>query len=253
MLLSFISWGCGHRAAAADGFIKDDYSETVKGVSFKMVRVQGGTFTMGCTAEQGEDCLDWETPRHKVTLSDYWIGETEITQALWRAVMGSNPSEFGGCDECPVEMVSWEDVQEFILKLNANTGNRYRLPTEAEWEYAARGGKKNRGYKYSGSNEMGEVAWYGDNSEDGTRAVKSKRANELGLYDMSGNVWEWCMDGMGDYSTQAQMDPLGSGSYRVFRGGCWRRESQYCRVSNRSDGASDFRYHTLGFRLAASQ
>ena len=139
-----------------------------------------------------------ESPVHSVTLSSYYMGETEVTQALWKAVMGNNPSRFKG-DNLPVENVSWNDCQEFIRKLKQKTGKNFRLPTEAEWEYAARGGKKSNGYKYSGSNNIGSVAWYDDNSSNQIHAVKGKRLNELGLYDMSGNVWEWCSDWYGQY------------------------------------------------------
>ncbi len=229
------------------------YTETVNGVSFKMVRVQGGTFTMGCTEEQGGECNDDERPSHQVTLSGYRMGETEVTQALWRAVMGSNPSSFSGCDNCPVEGVSLEDIQAFVQKLNALTGKRYRLPTEAEWEFAARGGTSSRGYKYSGSNNISEVAWYEGNSNSRTHAVKGKRANELGLYDMSGNVWEWCSDWYGDYAAGRQTNPTGAGSesFRVHRGGSWDLPPQYCRVSKRRNRNSDDRDSNLGFRLAS--
>ena len=223
---------------------------TVNGVSFNMVRVDGGTFTMGATAEQGSDAFSDEKP-HQVTLSTYSIGETEVTQALWQAVMGSNPSNFKG-DQRPVEKVSWDDCQTFIQKLNQLTGRKFRLPTEAEWEYAARGGNKSRGYKYSGSNTISAVAWYDDNSSSSTHDVKTKQANELGLYDMSGNVWEWCQDWYGDYSSGAQTNPTGAlrGSRRVFRGGGWISGARYCRVAIRDYFAPDYRHHSLGLRLA---
>ena len=187
-----------------------------------MVFVKGGTFTMGATAEQigyGNN----ETPAHQVTLSDYFIGKTEVTQELWYAVMGNNPSYFTRSSRNPVEQVSWHDCQSFIQKLNQLTGLRFRLPTEAEWEYAARGGNKSKGYKYSGSNNIGDVAWCYDNSSETTHEVGTKAPNELGLYDMSGNVWEWCSDWYGRYSSSAQSNPTGpsSGSFRVFRGGSW--------------------------------
>ena len=153
---------------------------------------------MGATSEQGEDADSDEKPAHQVTLSDYYIGETEVTQALWKAVMGTNPSNFKG-DSNPVEKVSWNDCQEFIRKLNSLTGRTFRLPTEAEWECAARGGNQSKGYKYSGSNKIKDVAWYDGNSKDKTHAVKTKPSNELGLYDMSGNVNEWCWDLYGAY------------------------------------------------------
>jgi formylglycine-generating enzyme required for sulfatase activity len=222
-----------------------------------MVLVRGGTFTMGCTGEQGGDCYDWEKPTHQVTVSDYYIGKYEVTQKEWRAVMGSDPLElrFKGCDNCPVERVSWEDIQQFLTKLNARTGKTYRLPTEAEWEYAARGGSSSLGYKYSGSNNLDEVAWYDGNSGDKTHPVGQKKANELGLYDMSGNVWEWCSDDWhGNYTGaptngRAWIDsPRASG--RVRRGGSWGSGAQGCRVSIRYGYAPSDRYYGLGFRLA---
>ena len=153
---------------------------TVNGVSFEMVRVEGGTFTMGATEKQGDGAYDWEKPAHKVTLSGYSIGRTPVTQALWEAVMGNNPSRFKGKNR-PVERVNWDDCQEFVKRLNAKTGGSFRLPTEAEWEYAARGGSKSKGYKYSGSNNIDEVAWYYDNSDDETHEVATKNPNELGI------------------------------------------------------------------------
>ena len=228
----------------------------VKGVRFVMVPVEGGTFTMGATAEQGSDAFDGEKPAHKVTLSSYYIGQTEVTQELWTAVMGSNPSEFqGDGSNLPVECVSWNDCQEFITKLNAITGRRFRLPTEAEWEYAARGGNKSRGYKYSGGNDIGSVAWYDDNAGDKTHAVATKSANELGIYDMSGNVCEWCQDRNGDYSSAAQANPTGatSGSYRVYRGGSWINGARYCRSSYRSSLGPSYGFYFLGLRLVLSE
>ena len=207
----------------------------------EMVFVQGGTFTMGCTDEQGNDCSDIEKPAHQVTLSDYYIGKYEVTQGLWKKIMGKNPSYFTNCgDDCPVEKVSWEDCQEFINKLNQLTGKSYRLPTEAEWEYAARGGRDVAGNvqqtTYAGSNNLYEVAWYDGNSDVnysggyeykgrklGTHNVGTKKPNALGIYDMSGNVWEWCNDWYRDYSSRAVTNPQGpsSGSNRVLRGGSW--------------------------------
>ena len=221
------------------------------GVSFQMVEVRGGTFTMGATAEQGSDAYDDEKPTHQVTLSSYSIGKTEVTQALWQAVMGSNPSYFKGSN-LPVEEVSWEDCQTFIRKLNALTGKNFRLPTEAEWEFAARGGNNSRGYKYSGSNTLSNVAWYDDNSSDKTHPVATKAPNELGIYDMSGNVWEWCSDWKGAYSSSSQYNPTGSntGSNRVVRGGSCYRNARNCRVSFRCYGAPTRRNGNLGLRLA---
>jgi formylglycine-generating enzyme required for sulfatase activity len=219
-----------------------------------MVYVAGGTFTMGCTSEQGGDCYDNESPAHRVTLSSYYIGKTEVTQAQWKAVMGGNPSNWKG-DNLPVEQVSWNDVQEFIRKLNAQTGKNYRLPTEAEWEFAARGGNQSRGYIYSGSNTIGSVAWYYDNSYDNsskTHPVGTKSPNELGIYNMSGNVYEWCNDWYGSYSSVSQTNPRGasSGSYRVLRGGSWGSDSRGTRVSARGSNNPGNRYFISGFRLA---
>ena len=224
---------------------------TVNGVKFTMVPVEGGTFTMGVTSEQGGYAGD---KAHQVTLSDYYIGQTEVTQALWKAVMGSNPSFFKG-DNLPVECVSWDDCQVFIQKLNQLTGKQFRLPTEAEWEYAARGGRKSRGYKYAGGNNIGSVAWYDGNSGKETHAVATKQANELGIYDMSGNVWEWCSDWYGDYTSSSQSDPQGpsSGSRRVLRGGGCYNNARYCRVSYRSYGTLGYRINGLGLRLSCNR
>ena len=215
-----------------------------------MVYVEGGSFEMGATTEQGSDAYKDEKPVHRVTLSDYYIGKYEVTQELWEAVMGSNPSYFKGAQN-PVESVSWNDCQEFVIRLNRLTGRTFRLPTEAEWEYASRGGNKSRHYKYSGSNNIDYVAWYTDNSGRKTHAVGTKTANELGIYDMSGNVWEWCSDWYGGYSAGAQTNPQGpsAGSYRVLRGGSWIYGARYCRVSYRGGNVPDFSSSSLGLRL----
>ena len=222
----------------------------VKGISFNMVRVEGGTFDMGATPEQVNPNDD-EKPVHQVTLSSYYIGETEVTQALWQAVMGSNPSDFKG-DSLPVEYVSWDDCQTFIERLNTITHRNFRLPTEAEWEFAARGGNKSRHTQYSGSDNLDEVAWYGSNSNDKTHPVKSKKANELGIYDMSGNVWEWCQD---KYDSTPQNNPIGpsSGARRVSRGGGWGSDARGCRLSCRSGRSPGFRTTFLGLRLVLSE
>lgn len=175
-----------------------DQDFEVNGVRFRMIAVDGGSFMMGATPGQDEDARENEKPAHKVTVDDFLIGETEVTQELWFAVMGNNPSYFKSDEgNLPVENVSWNDVQVFIKKLNEITGLQFRLPFEAEWEYAARGGKKSTDKKYAGSDDVDEVAWYKDNAEGKTHAVASKKANELGIYDMSGSVCEWCENNYG--------------------------------------------------------
>ena len=227
------------------------------GISIDMVKVEAGTFMMGATSEMKDSYDDPdsdEKPVHQVTLTnDYYMGKYEVTQALWQAVMGSNPSNFKG-DNLPVEEVSWNDCQEFISKLNSLTGRKFRLPTEAEWEYAARGGKKSRSYQYSGSSNISDVAWYDGNSVNKTHPVGTKQANELGIYDMSGNVYEWCHDWYGSYSSSSQTNPTGadSGSSRVFRGGSWYGNARYCRLSFRDCTPPDCRGYNLGLRLALS-
>ena len=234
---------------------RDNITIPVKdGINIDMVRVEARTFTMGATPEM-ENPFDWEKPTHQVTLTnDYYIGKYEVTQALWQAVMGNNPSKFNG-DNLPVENVSWNDCQEFISKLNRITGKTFRLPTEAEWEYAARGGKKSKGYQFSGSNNISDVAWYKDNSGSKTHAVGSKQANELGIYDMSGNVFEWCQDWFGSYSSSSQVNPISanSGSLRVIRGGSWNFNASFCRSSYRYGHSPDLRYDDLGLRLVLSE
>jgi formylglycine-generating enzyme required for sulfatase activity len=232
-----------------------DREFTVNGVTFKMIYVEGGTSQM---RSDDNDAYDNEKSVQSVKLSSYHIGETPVTQALWKAVMTNNPSKFKG-DNLPVETVSWNDCQEFIKKLNWLTGKKFRLPTEAEWEYAARGGKYHSPCKYAGSNNIDEVAWYGKidgefrgNSGGKTHSVKAKKSNALNIYDMSGNVWEWCQDRYGKYSGSAQTNPKGpsGGLCRVLRGGSWRSYAKYCRVSRRLDSAPVARFDNYGFRLA---
>ena len=225
------------------------------GVSFTMIPVEGGTFTMGATSEM-ENPDDNEKPTHQVTLSSYYIGETEVTQALWKAVMGSNPSaRKGNSNNHPVENVYWNECQTFIYKLNALTGKKFRLPTEAEWEFAARGGNQSRHTPYSGSSRIDDVAWYEDNSSNKTHPVKTKQPNELGIYDMSGNVQEWCQDGYGSYSSDAQTNPTGasSGYKRVLRGGSWDNSPRDCRSSSRICYEPGYLYSDHGLRLVLSQ
>ena len=239
----------------------NDQTFTVNGVSFTMKQVEGGTFWMGAqsTNPNGQnydsEAYSGESPVHSVTVSTFYMGETEVTQELWQAVMGSNPSYFSGTNK-PVERVSWNMiVNEFIPALNALTGRNFRLPTEAEWEYAARGGNQGHGYKYAGSNTIGNVAWYSGNSNSQTHPVATKSPNELGLYDMSGNVYEWCSDWYGGYSSGSQSNPQGpsSGSSRVLRGGSWGHNARYCRVSIRDGNSPGSTNISFGFRLVLSQ
>jgi len=215
----------------------------------EMILVQGGTYQMG--SNEGESD---EQPVHSVSLRDFYIGKTEVTQKLWLIVMGNNPSGVKDCDNCPVENVSWNDVQDFIQKLNQKTGKTYRLPTEAEWEYAARGGNKSGGYTYSGSNAIGDVAWYRENSGAKIYAVGQKQPNELGIFDMTGNIEEWCSDWYGSeyYANCPASNPKGpsSGVRRVVRGGHWSSFASDCRSADRYSSTPDYRYNSyFGFRL----
>ena len=216
----------------------------VNGIKYPMVRVDGGTFTMG------DGGMFSDNRRHDVTLDGYSIGQYQVTQDVWQAVMGSNPSYFKGARK-PVEYVSWDDCQDFIMKLNSMTGQNFRLPTEAEWEFAARGGNSSRGYKYSGSDNLDDVAWYDANSGNTPHDVGTKSPNELGIYDMSGNVCEWCGDWFARYSTEAQFNPKGpsSGLNRVRRGGASGSIAGFCRVANRSINSPGYRDNDIGLRL----
>lgn len=227
----------------------DTKQYNVGGVAFKMIKVQTGTFKMGSTTGYSN-----EQPVHSVTISkDYYIGETEVTQELWTAVMGGNPSYNTSGSQLPVEKVSWNDCQTFISKLNSLTGANFRLPTDAEWEFAARGGNKSAGYTYSGSNTIDDVAWYKSNSGDKTHVVKTKQPNELGIYDMTGNVSEWCSDWYEYYSSASVTDPTGasSGSNRVIRGGSWYHGANDCRCARRYSGTPSSTGNGLGLRLVS--
>lgn len=221
-----------------------------KGVEFKMIKVDGGTFDMG-----SENSNDDEKPVHKVTLSDYYIAETPVTQELWCAIMEKNPSYFKNVD-FPVERVSWDDCIEFIKELNLITGAELRLPTEAEWEYAARGGKYGKGCLYSGNDDINQVAWWAENSENTTHVVKTKLPNELGVYDMSGNVWEWCNDNFALYVNESVTNPQGpiKETYKVQRGGCWDGQlfanKDSCKVTYRSSDLKTYSSKRIGLRLA---
>jgi formylglycine-generating enzyme required for sulfatase activity len=250
-------------------------------VPINFITVSSGNFIMGCTGEQGVDCYAEESPAHSVTLNSFLISQMEITQGLWLAVMGgyptTSPFNSGNGDNYPMYFVSWEDIvgslggrSDFGYIINGVTyytngfcymysqyvgdGKQYRLPTEAEWEYAARGGNTPNGYKYAGSNTLADMGWYIDNSGSASHAVATKSPNELGIYDMSGNVWEWCSDWYGTYSAMGQQNPIGasSGSARVNRGGNWSSLARLCRVANRNSAAPGTRGNGLGFRLACS-
>ena len=214
-------------------------ADSVENIPIEMVFVKGGTFTMG----------------REVTLDDYYIGKYPVTQELWQAIMGNNPSCYSDDPKCPVEDISWHDAEAFIKKFNQKTRKNYRLPTEAEWEFAARGGNLSKGFKFAGSDNLAEVAWYRDNSNKQTHPVGQKKPNELGIYDMSGNVWEWCKDWFGDFEKSLQKNPDGpkSGSYRVLRGGCWDDDAEVCQISIRDMSTPDLYGSDDGFRLAHSQ
>jgi len=217
-----------------------------------MVKVSGGTFMMGCI-ESDTSCHPYEKPVHEVVVSDFYIGRYEVTQAQWEAVMGSNPSYFKGKD-LPVERVSWNDVQEFIRRLNEATGMNYRLPTEAEWEYAAKGGQQSQGYTYSGSNTATEVGWISSNSST-TMEVGTKKANELGIYDMTGNVFEWYSDWYSTTFPSGANNPAGaaSGTNKGLRGGAFSQGISYAQVVARTvNYAPSASYARTGFRIACS-
>lgn len=216
-----------------------------------MVFVKGGTFQMG-----NNNGLKDEKPMHRVTVGDFYIGRYEVTQKQWKDIMGTNPSGLKG-DNLPVGQVSWNDIQEFLEKLNQKTGKNYRLPTEAEWEYAARGGNKSKGYRYSGSFDIGSVAWYKKNSNRKIYPVGQKQSNELGIYDMSGNVAEWCSDWYDSnyYSSSPENNPKGpeDGKYRICRGGASDGiKDGNCRISSRSRMSPDYRWYNKGFRIVCS-
>ena len=219
--------------------VDGDYGGEKDLFAVDMVFVESGTFMMGCTAEQqGDDCEHIKKKVRSVTVGDFYLGKYEVTQGLWKSVMGKNPSYFKGGDSLPVEHVSYSDAMAFIQKLNEKTGWKYRLPTESEWEFAARGGNSGKGYRYSGSNNIGDVAWYDKNSGEKTHPVGTKQPNELGIYDMSGNVWEWTSD------------TNNGASSLTLRGGAYGRDAGFCRVSRRVVAGPYYNASVLGFRLA---
>ncbi|MCL2726950.1 MAG: formylglycine-generating enzyme family protein [Bacteroidales bacterium] len=242
-----------------------NYTEKSSRLGIEMVAVEGGMSLMGCTKEQESECSEREKPVHLVILNDFFIGKYPITQRQWRLLMGTtlkkqrdkeSPSApiFGEGDNYPMYYVSWEEAQEFIRRLNVRSRKEYRLATEAEWEYAARGGNKSQGFKYSGSNHLSEVGWYQGNSKNISHPVGTKSSNELGIYDMNGNIWEWCSDWYDDYTRSMKTDPTGppSGTLRVSRGGSWGNDANRCRTSSRAGNFPARRYYVLGFRIAHS-
>ncbi len=243
---------CGDDENDNNGNGDDIQTFTVEGVDFTMVKVNSGTFTMG--AMEGDlEVTSREKPAHQVTLTkDFYIGQTEVTQELYQAVMGVNPSYFSTGGKLPVEHVSYNDAIEFCSRLSNATGRTFTLPTEAQWEYAARGGHKAPATPtiYAGSNDIDAVTWWYTNTEE-TQNVGGKAANELGLYDMSGNVREWCLDWYGDYTDAAQTDPQGpsTGTDRVSRGGSWACRAYECRTTWRFNFAPGNIYGDQGLRV----
>ena len=239
--------------------LKINIIDVITEIDKNMVSVQGGTFTMGCTSEPDRTCNNDEIPTHSVNVSNFKISKYEVTQKQWETIMGNTPSSFKDCEECPVEMVNWDDIQEFLQKLNKASGKTYRLPTEAEWEYAAQGGKKSatpnrttNNLKYAGSNNLNDVAWYDENSGGKPHPVGQKTPNEIGIFDMSGNVWEWCNDWYKGYPNSVGV-PDYSESYRVNRGGSFGFNAQSCLSIKRSFDKPDKRNSNLGFRLVCTQ
>ena len=239
-----------------------DFTETAWGINMKMIWVEGGDFLMGCTSEQSDCGYDEQNVR-RVTVDGFYIGMLEVTQSQWEKVVGitiSQQRNKKGADyflqgvgsDYPMYYVSWDEAMEFCRLLSNKTGLTYTLPTEAQWEYAARGGNKNEGAKYAGTNMIDAVAWYSNNSGSTTHIVGSKRANALGIYDMSGNVWEWCKDWYANsYASYYTNNPTGpsSGTYRVIRGGGWSSNNPSCRVADRDNRSYDYRGSNLGFRV----
>lgn len=252
---------------------RGNFTENISGQELEMIYVKGGVFMMGATDEQGDEYGNNECPVHKVTLSDYYIGKYEVTQGLWEKVMGTTLKQqrakeisknrlAGVGDNYPMYYVTWSDAQDFCIKLSELTGKKYVLPTEAQWEYAARGGKQSKGYKYSGSNVLDEVGWYYENSQNSTQPVGKKTPNELGIYDMSGNVLEWCSDWYSKYTSDSQINPTGPAdtsilvydngigeTIRIVRGGSWDCISAYSRVSLRDFNNPKISHNYLGFRV----
>ena len=263
-VLDSVCYGMGWQGELPEELIEEEEEESIDkhyvsvgNVSFAMISVEGGTFDLGATPEQGLYAAFDEKPSIQVTVSSFYLAEVPVTQALWTAIMGDNPSHFKG-DNLPVERVSWEDCQEFIKRLNIQTGIKFRLPTEAEWEYAARGGQHSRHHKYSGAddNDKSDYLWFKENSQSLSHEVKTKLPNELELYDMNGNISEWCGDWyFNSYANNGKrVNPKGpsSGVAKVYRGGSWDDKAMNCRVSKRFSMNPIFKNKLVGLRLAAT-
>lgn len=263
-VLDSVCYGMGWQGELPEELIEEEEEESIDkhyvsvgNVSFAMISVEGGTFDLGATPEQGLYAAFDEKPSIQVTVSSFYLAEVPVTQALWTAIMGDNPSHFKG-DNLPVERVSWEDCQEFIKRLNIQTGIKFRLPTEAEWEYAARGGQHSRHHKYSGAddNDKSDYLWFKENSQFLSHEVKTKLPNELELYDMNGNISEWCGDWyFNSYANNGErVNPKGpsSGVAKVYRGGSWDDKAMNCRVSKRFSMNPIFKNKLVGLRLAAT-
>lgn len=227
--------------------------EVLKEIESKMVQVEAGSFTMGCINPMDTECVYWEKPRHTVTINAFYMCKYDVTQKEWKTIMGSLPAA-NTCENCPVINVTWFDAQQFINKLNQLSGKNYRLPTEAEWEYAAKGGNKGHGYKFSGANEANEVAWYDSTLSKSIHPVGQKKPNELGLYDVSGDVWQWCSDWFDPkyYRNSPSNNPAGPPSGKVdkvVRGGSWWGPMRDCRVANRDKFPAESKDDDVGFRL----
>lgn len=249
VILMLLQRGEGNIATLAKENNKTEITIEINGVAIPMKLIPGGTFTMGGSLE-GIDYKDNELPAHSMKVESFYVSEYEVTQRLWTAVMGTNPSEFIG-EQNPVESVSWYDCVEFTKKLSSLTGRTFRLPTEVEWEYAAKGGANQENYEFAGSNHIGDVAWAASNSGKTTHPVGQKNCNGCGLYDMSGNVYEWCSSWYAPYTVETMNNPLGpnSGEDKVFRGGSWKYSDTYCRVTYRPHTKPNGRYNNLGLRL----
>jgi sulfatase modifying factor 1 len=221
-------------------------------IETSMISIYGGVFIMGCTSDQGSECTHDEFPIHKVQLSGFKLLKTEVTQGMWQSVMGNNPSYNKRSTQFPVENVSYTEIEKFIDVLNAMSSHQYRLPTEAEWEFAARGGNKSKSTLFSGSSDAHSVSWNIGNSSNTSHIAGYKNANELGLFDMSGNVWEWCSDWYGEYRSVEESDPRGAldGTDKVIRGGSYSGSIWFCRNAIRIRYAPSYKSHFIGFRLA---